>query len=306
MNKRFIDQFIRNNFLAICIFLAMVFAVAKGATVFQKKSDTPVSEIPNAFETADFKKYWYNGKVEVSSYELQQTVAGISNTGEASLVFETVDFLTNKHVISVSANNPDATTVLQLKSGQQLSGNYPGNGTILVFSPVNTLLFPHALKASVAFSGIQNKPFASLNLRNRTYELAFEEKQGKTEKKLHHLERLWIEDELWTRLRLAPQKMPVGKVLLIPSLRQISQQHNKIRPREAEAKIDSSNARLLKYELSYPERKLSIAFLPTFPYRIEGWEETTRVEGKEMTTKAVFREIILTGERTKMISGLLK
>jgi len=67
-------------------------------------------------DSNDFSKYWYQGKAEITSYELEQARYGEIHKGSAVLVFVTEDFSKNKQVKldNPSANPKDAIPVLKL------------------------------------------------------------------------------------------------------------------------------------------------------------------------------------------------
>ena len=60
---------------------------------------SPVSsqnDNPHLYETETFKNYWYTGKAEVNSYNLQQTRYGETREGKAVLIFLTEDISQKK------------------------------------------------------------------------------------------------------------------------------------------------------------------------------------------------------------------
>jgi hypothetical protein len=69
------NKFIRNNFLAICITLSVVFAFAKKATIFQQdKPQTPQNVVVavNQETNAVFQKYWKTQGIENIKFILTQ------------------------------------------------------------------------------------------------------------------------------------------------------------------------------------------------------------------------------------------
>ena len=87
---------ITTYFLLIVLLLAVVFAFAMKATVFQKKPDTkpkPADTLSSAFT-----QYWFAKKGEVNTYQLEQAQDGALHKGEAILVFSTTNFRTDTQV----------------------------------------------------------------------------------------------------------------------------------------------------------------------------------------------------------------
>ena len=80
------NKFIRNNFLAICITCAVLFAFAKKATVFQQEQKPKVETVvPINQETNKiFTDYWQNERIETTKYELKEDSISV---GEGSLSF---------------------------------------------------------------------------------------------------------------------------------------------------------------------------------------------------------------------------
>ena len=61
---------------------------------------------PSRTLTKAFKKYWFAGDAEISSFTLTQSRYGELRSGDAVLIYVTEDFLPN---IQVKANNPGRT-----------------------------------------------------------------------------------------------------------------------------------------------------------------------------------------------------
>ncbi|MGB2232526.1 MAG: septum formation inhibitor Maf, partial [Flavobacteriaceae bacterium] len=62
--------------------------------------------------TKAFKKYWFAGAAEISSYTLTQSRYGELRSGDAVLIYVTEDFLPNTQV---KANNSGENTIKVLK-----------------------------------------------------------------------------------------------------------------------------------------------------------------------------------------------
>ena len=97
------------------------------------------------------------------------------------------------------------------------------------------------------------------------------------------LDKTFLENELWTQLRIDPQ----GEFDCIPSLEYLRYRHEEVKAYKAMAKLENG-----RYELNYPDlnRTLVISFNSETPYEIESWEETF-ISGygggsQSLTTKA--------------------
>jgi predicted membrane protein len=85
------NKFIRNNFLAISITLAVIYAFAKKATIFQQeaKPKPAVVALINQEMNKTFTDYWKNGKIETTKYDLKEDSISV---GEGSLTFS-IDYV---------------------------------------------------------------------------------------------------------------------------------------------------------------------------------------------------------------------
>ena len=72
-----------------------------------------------------FKKYWYAGKAEITSYKLEQARYGELRNGKAVLIYVTEPFSADKQV-KADQNAPSNISVLKLNSTKKfLTGIYP-------------------------------------------------------------------------------------------------------------------------------------------------------------------------------------
>ncbi|MFN8353628.1 MAG: hypothetical protein U0Y10_04255 [Spirosomataceae bacterium] len=281
-------MFVRNNFLFLVVLLAIAYAFAMKATIFQ---NPPSSSTPPLASADESNNYWKGGLAELSTYSLEQTQNGQTSTGEAVLVFVPEDFRTDKQVKLSSDKKDLATSALKMNGLHHLTIGASELRTMTsVFSPTDLKLYPHALKVSTTVQDWDGQSYIQLNLKNRKYEVV---QHGYTEEDAHQtaeLDRSWLEDELWTRLRLQPDKLPTGELSLVPSTQAACLLHRKLSVTTAQAKVDSVNATTRQYVLEYPDRTLKISFERVFPHQILGWEDTFKQSGKPTTTKATLKK----------------
>jgi hypothetical protein len=247
----------------------------------------------------DFGSYWYQGKAEVSSYDLEQARYGELRKGEAVLIFVTEDFSRSKQVKldNPAAAGADKATVLKLNLTKKfLTGVYPYSLMLSVFTPVERGQLPHTLKTSMSVQEWCGHVFTQLNLRDAGYELrglSYFESEGDEQKMLG---KALLEDEIWTLIRLQPQALPLGKVQLIPGSLYSRLKHKDIRVQEAEASR-SEEGGIVTYTLSYPaeQRSLRIRFRSAFPHEIEGWEESypDGMGAAQLSTRATLRKRLM-------------
>jgi hypothetical protein len=276
------NKFIRNNFLAICITLAVIFAFAKKATIFQQdKPQPPKSTIVpiNHESDAVFQKYWKSQQIEQVTFSLYQDSLMV---GEASLSFNLKDFgkdQPNGVIPSIACN-------FTKKINQ---ANYDYSEITNSITPLNTSVYPHAVAivSSSQANGVTD--FSSFQPQPKSY-LFVSRNSIEPEKEVREVsEKIHLEDEIWAKIRMNPDALPVGEFEMIPSLGYWNKTHESPNAQEVKAELkDVGNDKKLKiYSLDYPDlkRKLEIVFGANSPYRIIEFTET--LEGK--ATKAILK-----------------
>ena len=232
--------------------------------IIDKKDKIPLTD--------DFKTYWYGGEAEITSYELKQARYGEMRDGKAVLVYVTEPFLADKQV-KADGNKEDNVSVLKLNyTKNYLTGIYP-------YSIMGSSFYPvydnqHALKLSLSVQEWCGHVYAQINNRIK-FEVAshsyFEDEADQS----FTLEKTILENELWNKIRINPENLPLGSLKIIPSLEYIRLAHKELKEYKAIATLEK-NGGTSAYRLNYPEleRTLSIRFSTVFPYTIESWEET--------------------------------
>ncbi|MGF7218553.1 hypothetical protein GGR92_004730 [Spirosoma lacussanchae] len=294
-------QTITKNFLLVVLALAVVFAFAMKATVFQQStpaSATPAAAPPNPA----FAGYWFAGKAELNHYRLQQAQYGVLNPGEAVLIFVTEDFRTDKQVKAETDESRDkAIPVLKTNMSKKfVTGIYDYSLFTSVFTPINNPSFPNTLKVSTSAQEWCGHSYLQANYRNNGYAISGKSYFEKEVDEAYTIDKVWFEDELWNRIRLNPDKLPTGEVRLVPGTMTARLRHTTLEPLLAKAQIDDYEGvlypgRLLRaYTIQYPtdDRTLIIVFESTFPHKIVGWEETYRSKDALLTSRAVLTKTI--------------
>jgi len=290
-------MFIKKYFFGIVVTLGVLFAFAMKATVYQV-------EVPKSMPKIDqdgFGKYWFSGKAEISTYDLQQTQYGRLNPGQAVLIFVTEDFRTDTQVKSeLEYSRSKATAVLKLNIIKRfVTGIYDYSLYTSVFTPIDRQIFPHSLKVSFTAQDWCGHTFMQLNARNNGFKATGRSYFEDEVEQDFEVEKALLEDEIWTRLRLNPGELPTGKIKLIPSLSAARLRKQKIAPNEANATlndyvgVDFKGKKLKVYAITYADaRKLSIFYEADFPHQIAGWEDTCQNKGKVLTTRAILKKTL--------------
>lgn len=238
---------------------------------------------PAEIRLDEFKAFWYDGKAEVTSYTLTQSRYGELRQGTAVMIFVTEEFLPEVQVKADNASK-DNIKVLKLNATKQFNtGIYPYSIMQSTFFPV--LNNQHALKVTTSVQEWCGHVFTQINNREQFEINAFSYFQSEADQNFK-LEKSYLENELWTQLRINPKSLPVGNLDMIPSLEYLRLKHKDIKAYKAIATLEDSI-----YKVNYPElnRTLSIFFNAEFPFNIHKWEETypDNRQGELMTTTAV-------------------
>ncbi len=207
--------------------------------------------------TSEFENYWFQGEAELTRYELNQARYGEPRKGDAVRRFET--------------------------------GLYPYSIMTSVFTPLNLERFPHALKITTSVQEWCGHVFTQLNAGRNNYKVSTNSYFQQEGDKNYRVDKVHTEDEIWTKIRIAPDSLPTGDIRVIPGTIYTRLKHRTLRPMRAVAsksagsaalpghdtEADSAKNDLTVYTIEYTEipRKLSIHFTPDFPHTIEYFEE---------------------------------
>lgn len=266
------NKFIRNNFLAICIILAVVYAISKKATIFQQEAK-PKSAIMapiNQESNKTFINYWKNNKTETTKYELKEDSVAV---GEGSLTFSI------EHVKGV--NKTDSVKTLRSDfTGKIKKEKHDYSVITSTYLPLNLSLRPHALKILNSVQEQNENSFLELSQIPKSYEIASKNTFKDKTKEHFVLERKNLEDELWTKIRMNPSDLPIGDIEITPSFAYWQSVHKSPEIYEAKSEIkeylgtEFKGRKLKIYTLNYPDlkRNLSIVFEANFPFEILGWK----------------------------------
>lgn len=238
--------------------------------------------------TEQFKKYWYAGEAEITSYQLEQARYGEIRNGEAVLIYVTEDFLA-KEQVKADYQNKSNIPVLKLNSTKKFNtGIYPYSIMQSTFYPVGD--HTHAIKVSSSMQEWCGHVYAQLNNREKFEIKSHSYFEGEADQEFS-ISKSILENELWTKIRIHPNDLPVGELKVIPSFEYTRLRHKEVKAYNAKGTIKKEGL-TNTYILNYPElqRTLAITYASTFPYEIESWTETFisgfGANAKELTTKA--------------------
>lgn len=248
-----------------------------------------------AVSATDMTAYWYAGEAELSSYSLKQARYGELHEGHAVLVFVTEPF-DKKALVKPERGSANETSVLKLNFTKKFNtGIYPYSMMTSTFYPFRK--GEHSLKVSSSSQEWCGHTFMEFR-NNGKFEASIRSYFEGESKELTSMDQALLEDDVWTKIRLTPDALPMGELEMYPSFMYLRMAHQDLKPYKCIASIDEGGEMEQVYTLEYPSlgRSLSIRFEAQFPYRILGWEESYAsgwgVDRKELTTIATLRKSI--------------
>lgn len=263
---------------------------------FNDSYESTATKEPKKPLSEDFKKYWYAGDAEITSYKLEQARYGELRDGHAVLIYVTEPFLADKQV-KADQNSSSNVPVLKLNATKKyLTGIYPYSIMTSSFYPVHDN--QHAIKVSNSVQEWCGHVYAQLNNREQFEITSHSYFESEADQQVN-VDKTFLENELWNKIRINPKELPTGTVDILPSLEYIRVGHKAIKAYSAEAKLSESDG-ISTYEISYPElqRTLSIQFSTAFPHTIEGWSESFRSgfgpNAKTLVSKATKLKVLKT------------
>ena len=245
--------------------------------------------------------YWSQGKAEVNVYEVSQNRYQENHSGQLVSVFVTEDFLTDKQVKNERYVNENSTWILKnIQLKKFTTGVYDYSLFNSVFTPINRNKFPKSLKVSASSQEWCGTMYTQFNLILDTdYKVehrSYFESEGD---RVTRIKKSYLEDEVFTVLRMNPLLLPVGTVQLIPPANYIQLKHLRIQSYKAitslipNDKKEISGSNLMQYKIVYPElnRSIHIVFENKAPYKIMGWFEKfpSSFDGKPRTTSIILK-----------------
>ena len=250
-------------------------------------------------KAGDFGKYWFSGKAEVNSYTLTIDRYGESRKGDAVLVFVSEDMLADKQVKpdnSEAVAEKNKIAVLKLNRLQKFkTGIYDYAMMQSVFTPLDLKQHSHTLKLDASVQDWCGQVYSQLNLRSsgyKTQSFSYFEKEGDDS---DNLTVGLTEDELFNRLRISPETLPLGEMEVIPSLFYLRLAHKPLKAMKANIKIEQEKVgdKAKVCIVEYPDlaRELRIVYETEAPHKILLWKELK--DGKE-TLVATLKKTMIT------------
>ena len=227
--------------------------------------------VQNKILTAEQKEYWYQGEAEISSFKIEQARYGEMRSGTAVMIFVTEDFST-KTFTKTEYTNVDKLSILKMNFTKNFNtGIYPYSLMTSTFVPF--LENNHALKVSTSIQEWCGHVYMEL-IRKKKYYLQISSYFENESQENLSLPLVHLEDELWSKIRISPNELPVGDIQIIPAFTYLRFMHIDAASQPCNAMLQTSDSSSI-YSLNYPdlERTVSISFQTNFPHEILSWEE---------------------------------
>ncbi|MGM0635412.1 MAG: septum formation inhibitor Maf [Bacteroidota bacterium] len=247
-----------------------------------EKIDTPAL-------SDEFKNHWFDGKAEISSYELVQNRYGEQRKGEATLIFVTEDMNPQKQVKSDQPGNDDKKVLKLNLTKDFYTGIYPYHIMESTFFPLENSQYP--LKISASIQEWCGQSYMQMNNRGK-FEIERHSYFEKIGDQQIQLKATLTENGLWSVLRIRPKKIDTTITEMIPSFEYLGLQNLETKAYQVEIEQQEDKAELTT-TINYPEleRSLSITQVNRFPYLMKSWEETFFDEsGNRLQTIAKFKK----------------
>jgi hypothetical protein len=235
-------------------------------------------------------KYWFQGKAEISSFDLIQYRYGEAREGEAVLIFVTEDFSRKKQVKLDDPESRNSNKISVLKMNQTrdfVTGIYPYHMMLSAFTPTKEQ--SQGVKFTASSQEWCGHTFTQLNLNSSdSYKgkiFSYFEKEGDDNFSFSGM----AEDDLWNLIRIDPNQIPTGSVEMMPSLFYQRFTHQDFQTEEAFIRVLDISGGRSQLEVAYASgsRMIKIDIQKDFPFEIMAWEEVqTKSDGTKEITKA--------------------
>jgi hypothetical protein len=237
---------------------------------------------PRPPDRSTVRDYWYNRGAEISRFKLVQARYGRMHSGHAVHVFVT-EPMNPVRQVKPDQPGPDSLPVLKLNAQRFFyTGIYPYSVITSVFAPMDVSARPLPPKITTSVQEWCGHTFMQFNLGDDRYRVrgfSYFESEGDVDETL---EAALPEDALWTRVRLAPETLPVGTFRLIPGTVYLRFAHRPVAVVAATGELKNVPGKSLEgrplaaYTVKYETggRRLRIVFERGFPHRIQEWTES--------------------------------
>ncbi len=263
--------------LYLLLFLSSATLPACEYSPFGKKKAPQNSVFVKTGQDHAFADYWYTGRAEINTYQIEISRYGETRKGKEVLIFVTEDFDPERQVKLESAEeeSPKVNVLKRNSIRRFVTGIYDYSMMSSIFTPVSFEQRSPSLKLNMSAQDWCGHSFLQVNRHKDQYrfkQFSYFGNIGDVEKKLPG--DILLEDEVFNLLRLGPDVLPEGEYDLLPGAFYLRLSHEKPAPRAARIHYQSGEANpRCVIEYLHLNRTLFIEFEAEFPHRILGWTE---------------------------------
>ena len=267
---------------AACSGMMVIGSISQAEVMAPPVESEPAVEPFGSYVQSEFDGYWYSDGAEISRYALSQSRYGEVHEGDAILLYVTEGLRSD---IQVKADLPADADLPILKLNAQrkfFTGIYPYSTMTSVFSPVAAASQPLPVKVTTSVQEWCGQVYMQMNLEDEGYRVRAHSYFEREADEDFITDRTYSEDGIFTLIRLAPSKLPIGDFSMIVGTLHSRLKHIPLRPYRASGELLEVSGQslegnpLVAYRVEIPslKRVLTIRFERGFPYRIEGWDES--------------------------------
>jgi hypothetical protein len=250
----------------------------------EKKEKAPAREL-----SREFKDYWYDGKAEISSYDLRQSRYGELREGTAIMIYVTEPF-DAKDEVKADQQDESNIPVLKLNKTHNFNtGIYPYSIMSSTFLPLDEQV--NALKISSSIQEWCGQTYMQFNRNGDNYQVQLRSYFQSEGNRDCAVDNVMTENQLALQLRLDPLAMPVDSLQIIPSAEFLRLKHVETKPYLGITKMSELPDGLL-YSVKFPELGRTVAYKveKEFPHRILNWMDRYNDGGKPMVSTASIKK----------------
>ena len=257
-----------------------------GGAAFDPRHDVasplPAARVPESPtpSSVEFRRQWYERGAELSRFEVIRRRYGEPRRSRAVFVFVTEPFRRDALVKADTSGGEATVDVLKLNWIERFTtGIYDYSLMTSAFTPLEDLGGAAAGGLSTTTSIQDWCGHTWLQWRREADALrgvghSYFEREN--QRRVEFERDVWLEDGLWSLVRISPARLPLGEVRMMPAAFHVRLDHRDLGPRRAVCELHDVGDGVLRYAISYPDarREMSIVFAAEFPHSIESFRET--------------------------------
>ena len=206
------------KYIALLLFLYFVSNTALNKTDLLRVNPVTTDLYANSMDKV-LPLQWYEGKAEVSTFDLKQNRYNNLHDGEIVMIFVTEDFLTDKQVKNDNYTSNKSTPILKHNQVRKFTtGVYDYSIYSSTFTKVKNSEHVETLKVTMSSQDWCGQSYSQINKTSNQYKInsfSYFENEGD---KSYKIENSLLLDEVFNLIRIGDKYLPVGQIEVTPSL----------------------------------------------------------------------------------------